>query len=128
MTTIGFATITLKPKIKSLLDDMIYGKIHRIVKDQYPENPKLFKCIMDKLIGNETANKCYVFDVMFNQDTFKNCVQVHIDSAKSQCEISRFSQQLIFCASIVFFLIFPMMIYGFVHFIFHLINLFRTDA
>ncbi|CAG9809973.1 unnamed protein product [Chironomus riparius] len=126
--TIGFAAVALKPKIKSIVDEMIYGKIHLIVKSQHAKNPKLIKCIMDVLMENETANKCYAFDVMFNQDTFKSCVQPFIDGAKSQCGISRFSQQLIFSISIVFLLIFPVIIYGFIHLIFYLINLFRSDA
>ena len=126
--TIGFATISLKPKIKSILDVMIYEKIHHIVKDQYPKNPKLIKRIMEILIENETASKCYKFDIMFNQDSFKSCVQSYIDSAKSECELSRFSQQLIFSMSIVFFLVFPIIIYGFIHFIFFLINLVRGDV
>lgn len=117
-----------KPKIKQIVDKMIFERIHHIVKNQFQKNPKLVKCIMDVLIEKGTADNCYAFDVMFNQDTFKSCVHPVIDNAKSQCELSRFSQQLIFCMSIVIFLVFPMMIYGCAHFVFYLINLFRGDV
>lgn len=126
--TIGFAIILAKPKIKPIADEMIYEKTHQIVKNQNPKNPKLVKCIMDVLIEKSTADNCYAFDVIFNQNTFKTSVQPFIDNAKSQCELSRFSQRLIFFMSIVFILVFPTMIYGCVHFIFYLINLFRGDA
>ncbi|CRK97808.1 CLUMA_CG011184, isoform A [Clunio marinus] len=92
--------------ITNAIDDGIYGAIHQILKNQYPENPEKAQCMVDDFRRNHVADKFYTPDLLFNNDKLQREIQPYVDKASIQCNVILFFQSpLGICVLVALFLL-----------------------
>lgn len=92
--------------LKNAIDDGVYGAIHAILKNQYPDEPEKSQCMVDDFRRNKVADKFYTPDLLFNNDKLQREIQPYVDEANLKCTLIVFFQSPIgICVLVGLFLL-----------------------
>jgi hypothetical protein len=67
--------------LKNWTDDGIYGAIHVILNNEYPQQATKTQCMVDDFRRNKIADKFYTVDLLTNPEKLKAEIQPYVDSA-----------------------------------------------
>lgn len=67
--------------IKDAVDDGIYGAIHQLLKNSYPDEPEKTQCMIDNFRRNKIADRFYTPDLLFNNEKLQREIQPYVDEA-----------------------------------------------
>lgn len=92
--------------LKGLVDDGIYFSIHKILDQQYPNEPQKTQCMVDDFRRNKVADKFYTADLLVNQEKLSREIQPFVDEANLKCTLIIFFQSpLGICVLVALFLL-----------------------
>jgi len=72
--------------LKEVPDDKIYEAIDVVLKNQFPNDARIHKCIMTYIENNYKAYNLATFALLCDQNKIATAIQPYIVEAKSSCK------------------------------------------